>query len=63
MQCRTMNEVEGTLNRVLTEVDLAQSARTYWEQNECLILDRFISNHPTLQFLAGAGGASFNRHS
>ncbi len=42
MQCQTMNDVEETLNRVLTEVDLAQSARTYWEQNECLILDRFI---------------------
>ncbi|MGE3976691.1 MAG: hypothetical protein AB7F94_03810 [Nitrospira sp.] len=63
MQYQTMNDVEETLNRVLTEVDLVQSGRTYWEQNECLILDRFISDHPTLQFLAGAGGASFNRHS
>ncbi|MDF0675629.1 MAG: 2OG-Fe(II) oxygenase [Nitrospira sp.] len=42
MQCRTMNDVEETMNRVLTEVDLAQSGRTYWGQNECLILDRFI---------------------
>jgi hypothetical protein len=42
MQCQTMNDVEEILNRVLTEVDLARSGRTYWEQNECLILDRFI---------------------
>lgn len=42
MQCQTMNDVEETLNRVLTGVDLAQSERTYWDQNECLILDRFI---------------------
>lgn len=41
MQCRTI-DVEDHLNRTLTEADTAQSSRTYWEQNECLILDRFI---------------------
>jgi len=41
MQCLTI-DVEDTLNHTLAEVDLAQSARTYWEQNECLIFDRFI---------------------
>jgi hypothetical protein len=42
MQCQTMNDVEETLNRVLAGVNLAHSGRTYWEQNGCLILDRFI---------------------
>lgn len=42
MQCQTMNDVEETLNCVLTKVDLVQLGRNYWEQNECLILDRFI---------------------
>ncbi|HWF61996.1 MAG TPA: hypothetical protein VN666_17050 [Nitrospira sp.] len=42
MQCQTMKDVEETMNRVLAEMDFAQSGRTYWEQNECLILDRFI---------------------
>lgn len=41
MQCQTI-DVEDYLNRTLAGVDLAQSSRTYWEQNECLILDRFI---------------------
>jgi hypothetical protein len=41
MQCQTI-DVEDHLNRALAGVDLAQSSRTYWEQNECLILDRFI---------------------
>lgn len=41
MQCQTI-DVEDHLNRTLAGVDLAQSSRTYWEQNECLILDRFI---------------------
>lgn len=41
MQCQTI-DVEDHLNRRLAEADLAQSGRTYWEQNECLILDRFI---------------------
>jgi|GEM_PF-199972 len=41
MQCRTM-EVESHLNHTLTGVDLTQSGRMYWDQNECLILDRFI---------------------
>jgi hypothetical protein len=44
MQCLTMDEViEDTLHRTLAEVDLAQTGRAYWDQNECLILDRFIS--------------------
>ena len=41
MQCQTI-DVEDRLNRTLAGVDLTQSSRTYWEQNECLILDRFI---------------------
>ena len=41
MQCQTI-EVEDHLNRTLAEVDLEQSGRTYWEQKECLILERFI---------------------
>lgn len=41
MQCR-MIDVEDRLTRILAEVDRAQSGRTYWEQDECLILDRFI---------------------
>lgn len=41
MQCQTI-DVEDHLNRTLAGVDLTQSSRTYWEQNECLILDRFV---------------------
>jgi hypothetical protein len=41
MQCQ-IDEVEDHLNRTLAGVDLEQSGRTYWERNECLILDRFI---------------------
>lgn len=41
MQCQTI-DVEDHLTRIFTEVDQAQSGRTYWEQNECLVLDRFI---------------------
>jgi hypothetical protein len=41
MQCQTIG-VEDHLNRTVAGVDLEQSGRTYWEQNECLILDRFI---------------------
>jgi alkylated DNA repair dioxygenase AlkB len=43
MQCRTIDvDAEENLNRTLAGADLEQSVRTYWEQNECLILDRFI---------------------
>lgn len=43
MQCRTIDrDVEENLNRTLAGVDRERSGRTYWEQNECLILDRFI---------------------
>ena len=41
MQCQTI-DVEENLTRTLAEVDREQSGRIYWEQNECLILDRFI---------------------
>ena len=41
MQCQTI-DVEENLNRTLMGVDRAQLGRTYREQNECLILDRFI---------------------
>ena len=41
MQCQTIG-VEENLNQTLVDVDHAQLSRTYWEQNECLILDRFI---------------------
>ena len=41
MQCH-MIDVEDRLTRTLAEVDRGQSGRTYWEQDECLILDRFI---------------------
>ena len=41
MQCQ-MIDVEDHLNRTVAGVDVEQSGRTYWEQNECLILDRFI---------------------
>jgi alkylated DNA repair dioxygenase AlkB len=43
MQCRTIDvDAEENLNCTLAGADLEQSVRTYWEQNECLILDRFI---------------------
>lgn len=42
MQCQTRIDVEETLRRRLAEVDLDQLGRTYWDQNECLILERFI---------------------
>jgi hypothetical protein len=42
MQCQTSLDVEETLHGRLAEVDLDQLGRTYWDQNECLILDRFI---------------------
>lgn len=41
MQCQ-IHEVEDRLTRTLAGADGKQSRRTYWEQNECLILDRFI---------------------
>ncbi len=41
MQCQRI-DVEEHLNSALAGVDLTHSSRTYWEQNECLILDRFI---------------------
>lgn len=41
MRCVTM-DVEDTLSHTLEKVDIKQLGRTYWEQNECLILDRFI---------------------
>ena len=42
MHCEARIDVEDTLRRRLAEVDLDQLVRTYWDQNECLILDRFI---------------------
>lgn len=42
MPCQTSIDVEETLHRRLAEVDLDQLGRTYWDQNECLILERFI---------------------
>lgn len=42
MLCRTMSDVENTLSHTVAVVDCAQTSRTYWDQNECLILDRFI---------------------
>ncbi|MDX2251343.1 MAG: 2OG-Fe(II) oxygenase [Nitrospira sp.] len=41
MQCLRM-DVEETLNHTLAKADFEQSAQIYWEQNECLILERFI---------------------
>ena len=41
MQCQMIG-VEERLTRTLAEMDLSQSGRTYWEQNECLIFDRLI---------------------
>ncbi|UVT16065.1 MAG: 2OG-Fe(II) oxygenase [Nitrospira sp.] len=41
MPCKTI-DVEDHLNRTVAGVDLEQSGHTYWEQNECLILNRFI---------------------
>ena len=41
MQCLRM-DVEETLNHTLAKADFEQSGQTYWEQNECLILERFI---------------------
>lgn len=41
MQCQAI-DVEENLNQTLRGVDHAQLARTYWDQNECLVLDRFI---------------------
>ena len=42
MLCRTMSDVEDTLNHTLAAVDLAQTGQAYWDQHECLILERFI---------------------
>jgi len=42
MQCQTSIDVEETLSRRLADMDQDQLGRAYWEQNECLILDRFI---------------------
>lgn len=41
MQCQTI-DVENNMTRTLAGADLVRSSRTYWEQNECLVLDRFI---------------------
>ncbi len=41
MQYQTV-DVEDHPNSMLAGLDLEQSRGTYWEQNECLILDRFI---------------------
>ena len=41
MRCVT-TDVEDTLRHTLEQVDINQLGRTYREQNECLILDRFI---------------------
>lgn len=43
MQCQAIG-VEEDLNQTLAGADRAQLGRTYWEQNECLILNRFIPN-------------------
>lgn len=37
-----MIDVEEYLERTVARMDLEQSGQTYWEQNECLFLDRFI---------------------
>ncbi len=41
MLCRTI-DVEKMVDHTLAEVDRASLCRAYWDQNECLILDRFI---------------------
>ena len=41
MQCQAI-DVEENLNQTLMGVDHALLGRTYWDQNECLVLDRFI---------------------
>ena len=41
MLCQTI-DVERMLHQTLCEVDHASLSQLYWDQNECLILDRFI---------------------
>src|SRR5512139_2198569 len=41
MRCRAI-DVKDHLNRTLTEVNRGQLGRIYRQQNECLILNRFI---------------------